>query len=374
MIEHRIPVGLGARTYEIVIGETLLDSAGARLRPLLARPRAVIVTDEHVLAAQGPRLHASLEKAGIAHETIALAPGEATKNFATLQSLLDRLADLAVDRQDLILAFGGGVIGDIAGFAAAILRRGCRFAQIPTSLLAQVDSAVGGKTGINLPQGKNLIGAFHQPAIVLSDVSVLDTLPSRELVAGYAEIVKYGALGDKAFFAWLEKNGKALIAGDAPARIHAIRRACEMKAEIVAADERETGKRALLNLGHTFGHALETGLGYSEGLLHGEAVAAGLGLAFDFSARQSLCRSEDAERVKAHLRSVGLPAAIGDIPAANGLSAERLLGLMRQDKKVAAGALTLILARAIGDAYIVTDAPAGAILSFLNEKTAPIGR
>lgn len=370
MSTQRICVDLGARSYDIVIGEEVLDSAAALVRPLLDRPRTVIISDDNVLAAQGARLHAALQKDGIAFETIAVAPGEASKSFATLQKVLDRLIDLEVDRRDLVIAFGGGVIGDLAGFAAAILRRGCRFAQIPTSLLAQVDSAVGGKAGINVRQGKNLIGAFYQPEIVISDIGVLKTLPRRELVAGYAEIVKYGALGDAAFFAWLEKNGAALIAGDAAARIHAVRRSCEMKAAIVAADERETGARALLNLGHTFGHALETGLGYSGALLHGEAVAAGMGLAFDFSARLGICASADAARIKSHLRSAGLPADIADIPAAATLSADTLLALMRQDKKVAAGELTLILARAIGKAYIHKGAPADAILAFLTEKSS----
>lgn len=370
MSAQRIRVGLDERSYDIVIGEEVLESAVALLRPLLDRPRTVIISDDNVLATQGARLHAALNKDGVAFETIAVAPGEASKSFATLQTVLDRLIDLEIDRRDLVIAFGGGVIGDLAGFAAAILRRGCRFAQIPTSLLAQVDSAVGGKTGINARQGKNLIGAFHQPEIVLSDIGVLRTLPKRELVAGYAEIVKYGALGDANFFAWLEANGAALIAGDAAARIHAIRRSCEMKAAIVTADERETGARALLNLGHTFGHVLETGLGYSGALLHGEAVAAGMGLAFDFSARLGVCAPTDAARLKSHLRGAGLPAGIADIPAAAALSAETLLALMRQDKKVAAGALTLILARAIGDAYILKDAPADAVLAFLAEETS----
>lgn len=370
MSTQRICVDLGAHSYDIVIGEEVLDSAGALVRPLLDRPCTVIISDDNVLAAQGARLHAALQKDGIDFETIAVAPGEASKSFATLQKVLDRLIDLEVDRRDLVIAFGGGVIGDLAGFAAAILRRGCRFAQIPTSLLAQVDSAVGGKTGINVRQGKNLIGAFYQPEIVISDIGVLKTLPRRELVAGYAEIVKYGALGDAAFFAWLEKNGAALIAGDEAARIHAVRRSCEMKAAIVAADERETGARALLNLGHTFGHALETGLGYSGALLHGEAVAAGMGLAFDFSARLGICASADAARIKSHLRSAGLPAGIADIPAAAALSAGTLLSLMRQDKKVAAGALTLILVRAIGEAYIHKDTPADAILAFLAEQAS----
>lgn len=370
MKEHTITVGLNARAYDIVIGEGVLDEAGARLGPFLSRPRVIVVTDENVRAAQGARLDAALEKAGLSSESIVLAPGEATKNFQTLETLLDRLLDLEVDREDLIIAFGGGVVGDIAGFAAAILRRGCRYAQIPTSLLAQVDSAVGGKTGVNMRQGKNLVGAFHQPQIVLSDVGVLDTLARRERVAGYAEIVKYAAIGDAEFFAWLEANGAAAIDAGPEARIAAIKRACEMKAAIVAADERETGERALLNLGHTFGHALEAALGYRGALLHGEAVAAGMGLAFDFSVREGVCAGADARRLKTHLRSVGLPAAIEDIPAARGVTADTLLTLMRQDKKITAGALALILARGIGDAYILRDAPADKILSFLQEKTA----
>lgn len=373
MIEHRISVEAASRAYDIIIGDAVLEMAGAHLRPLLNRPRMVVITDEHVLAAHGARLNQSLRDAGLAYETIVLAPGEGSKDFATLESALDRLAEFAVDRQDLIVAFGGGVVGDIAGFAAAILRRGCRFAQIPTTLLAQVDSAVGGKTGINMRHGKNLVGAFHQPSIVLSDVGVLDTLPARELKAGYAEVVKYGALGDASFFEWLERNARALMTGDADARVHAIKRSCEMKAKIVAADEREAGVRALLNLGHTFGHALEAALGFSQTLLHGEAVAAGMGLAFDFSVRQKTCPRADAERVKAHLRSVGLPAGLEDIPAAKGVGADALLALMRQDKKVAAGALTLILARGVGDAYIVKNAPADAVLSFLREQTARTG-
>lgn len=370
MSEHRVTVGLGARAYDIVIGEAVLDSAGALLAPMLKRPRTVIITDENVYAAQGPRLESSLKRAGVSFETIKLAPGEQTKSLASLEALLDRLLDLAIDRQDMVFAFGGGVVGDLVGFASAILKRGCRFAQIPTSLLAQVDSSVGGKTGVNARQGKNLIGAFHQPDIVLADVGILETLPRREFAAGFAEIAKYGALGDAEFFAWLEANAKAVFDGDAAARIHAVKRSCEMKAAIVAADEREAGERALLNLGHTFGHALEAGLGYSSALLHGEAVAAGMGLAFDFSVRQGVCPPAEAGRVKSLLKSVGLPAAIADIPAATGLTAERLLQLMRQDKKVSAGALTLILARGVGAAYIVNDAPADEILAFLEEQTS----
>lgn len=364
----KLTVGLGARAYDILIDASLLDSAGAHLGPLLKRPRTVIVTDENVLAAQGPRLMKGLSAYGISAETVALPPGEATKSMARLEWLLQRLIELEVDRGDLLLAFGGGVVGDIAGFAAAVLRRGCRFAQIPTSLLAQVDSAVGGKTGVNLPQGKNLVGAFHQPVLVLADLAALDTLPARELRAGYAEVIKYAALGDEAFFAWLEENGEALLAGDRAARAYAVRTSCAMKAAIVARDEREAGERALLNLGHTFGHALEAATGYGEALLHGEAVAAGMGLAFDYSVRLGVCPRADAGRLKAHLKRVGLPAGPADIPALHGVAPEALLAHMRQDKKVAAGRLALILARGIGKAYIAENADADSILAFLEEK------
>ncbi|HXI86741.1 MAG TPA: 3-dehydroquinate synthase, partial [Parvularculaceae bacterium] len=312
----------------------------------------------------------SLKAAGIDARWIALPPGEATKNFDALEKLVRALAGFGVDRDDMILAFGGGVIGDLAGFAAAILRRGCRFAQIPTTLLAQVDSAVGGKTAINIPEGKNLVGAFHQPSLVIADVSALKTLSERELRAGYAEIIKYGALGDKAFFAWLEANGAKLLAGDEAARIKAIRRSCEMKATIVGADEREEGKRALLNLGHTFGHALEAALGYSDKLLHGEAIAAGMGLAFDFSVGQGAAPAEDAARVKALLRAARLPAGLGDIPYKDALAPARLLDFMKQDKKVKAGVMTLVLARGIGEAYIAPGACEDAILDFLTEEAA----
>ncbi|MEM9170944.1 MAG: 3-dehydroquinate synthase, partial [Pseudomonadota bacterium] len=279
-----VRVGLGARSYDVLVGRGLLETAGAAIAPVLARPQTVVVTDETVWAAQGPRLAAGLAAADIAFETIVLPPGEATKSFAQLERLVAALLERGVERADAIVAFGGGVVGDLAGFASAILRRGCRFVQIPTTLLAQVDSAVGGKTGINTALGKNLVGAFHQPALVLADVDALDTLDPRELRAGYAEVLKYGALGDAAFFAWLEENAAAVLAGDAAARIYAVRRSVAMKAAIVAKDEREAGKRALLNLGHTFGHALEAAYGYDGRLLHGEAVAAGMAFAAGFSA------------------------------------------------------------------------------------------
>ncbi|MEX0645590.1 MAG: 3-dehydroquinate synthase [Parvularculaceae bacterium] len=367
---ERVSVGLGDRAYDIIIGSGALDEAGALLAPQLSRLRTVVVTDENVFAAQGKRLADSLSAAGIVAQTVILKPGEATKSFDGLATLVGRLIDLGVERSDLIIAFGGGVVGDLAGFAASIVKRGCRYAQIPTSLLAQVDSAIGGKTAINVAQGKNLVGAFHQPSIVISDIDVLNTLPARELRAGYAEIVKYGALGDPAFFGWLEKNGRLVLAGDAKARAYAVKRSCEMKAAIVARDERESGARALLNLGHTFGHALEAALGFSDRLLHGEAVAAGMGLAFEFSAREGLCPPDDAARLKVHLRAAGLPADISDIADAAGVAPERLLDLMRADKKAKAGAMTLILARGLGKAFIAANASEDAVLAFLRGKSA----
>ena len=363
-----VALPLGERAYDIHIGERLLDEAGALIAPLLPRPRAVVVTDENVAAAQGERLKKSLDAAGIETEFVVLKPGEGTKSFPELERLCGRLLDLGVERKDAVVAFGGGVIGDLVGFAAAILRRGCRFIQIPTTLLAQVDSAVGGKTAVNVAQGKNLIGAFHQPALVLADVDALTTLPPRELGAGYSEIVKYGLINDAAFFDWLEANGGKLLAGDAPARIRAVKTSCASKAAIVAADEREQGARALLNLGHTFGHALEAAYGYSDRLLHGEAVAAGMGLAFDYSARLGLCGAEDAARVRAHLSGCGLPASVGDLPRGVSCDAERLMTLMMQDKKVEQNRLTLILAKGVGEAFIAKDVDAGDVQDFLAEQ------
>ena len=285
-----VKVSLGSRSYSVLVGDGLLDTAGARVAPLLARPWTVVVTDENVATSQGGRVLESLAAAGVAAETIALSPGEGSKSFAGLEKLLDALLAKGVERSDMILALGGGVVGDIAGFAAAILRRGCRFAQLPTSLLAQVDSSVGGKTAVNAAAGKNLIGAFHQPSVVIADVAALDTLPERERRAGYAEIVKYGAIDDPAFFGWLEENGDGVMSGARAAQIEAVTRSVAAKARIVAEDETERGRRALLNLGHTFGHALEAAFDYSDALLHGEAVAAGMSLAFDYSVEEGLCR------------------------------------------------------------------------------------
>lgn len=366
---EKIRVDLGDRAYDIHVGCGLLEKAGDFLSPLMPRPTTVVVTDDNVFAAQAERLKTGLQARGIAAEFVVLPAGEATKSFAQLESLLSRLLDLGVERGDVIVAFGGGVIGDLVGFAASILRRGCRFAQIPTSLLAQVDSAVGGKTAINIAQGKNLIGAFHQPAVVISDLDALDTLPQRQLRAGYAEIVKYGAINDEPFFAWLEANATRLLSGDKTALARAVKTACEKKAAIVKADEREAGERALLNLGHTFGHALEAAFGFSDTLLHGEAVAAGMGLAFDFSVRLGDCAERDAERLKSHLRNAGLPADIRDIGGAATLTAVQLMDHMLQDKKTERGALTLILARGVGKAYIAKDAPPDKVLAFLGDKT-----
>ena len=364
------PVRIGARGYDIHIGESLLEEAGALIGPLLQRPFAVIITDQNVHAEHGRRLERGLSRSAIAHSKIIVAPGEGAKSFAGLESALEQLIALGVERGDMVLAFGGGVVGDLAGFASAVLRRGCRYAQIPTTLLAQVDSSVGGKTAINSKQGKNLIGAFHQPEIVLADISSLTTLPDRELRAGYAEIVKYGALGDEPFFAWLEKRGRDLLAGDATARRVAVKRSCETKAEFVAADERETGVRALLNLGHTFGHALEATFDYSGALLHGEAVAAGMCLAFDFSVWRKICPPAEAERLKAHLKAVGLPTGLGSISGAPAFSADRLLGLMMQDKKVEKGSITLILVRRLGEAFAEKGVDTPVLSDFLKEAGA----
>jgi len=365
MTTETVRVPLGDRAYDIHIGAGLLETVGTILSPLLSRKRVVVVTDENVYAAQGQALKNGLS--GIDAEFIILKPGEATKSFEVFQDLTGQLLNLGVERDDIVIAFGGGVIGDLTGFVCAILRRGCRFAQIPTSLLAQVDSAVGGKTAINAPQGKNLIGAFHQPTVVIADTTSLETLSPRELRAGYAEIVKYGLISDAAFFDWLEKNGPALLTGDQVARIYAVKKSCEAKAAIVGADEHERGKRALLNLGHTFGHAFEAVFGFSDKLLHGEGVALGMVLAFEYSARRGMCSADQASRVNAHLAACNLPVEASAL--SNDLRAATLIEYMKQDKKVEQGALTLILANAIGDGKIVKDADIEDVADFLKEKT-----
>jgi 3-dehydroquinate synthase len=355
-----IPVGLGARAYDVVIGPGLLDQAGQRIAPLLKRKRVAIVSDETVWGLHGARLTGALAGAGVASSPVVVPPGEATKSFAGLADVSERLLALELDRGDLIVAFGGGVVGDLAGFAAAIYKRGIDFVQIPTTLLAQVDSSVGGKTAIDTSRGKNLVGAFHQPRLVLADLDVLATLPDRQMRAGYAEVIKYGLLGDFAFFEWLEANGPAVLARDPAALAHAVARSVEMKAEIVAEDETEQGRRALLNLGHTFGHAMEAETGFGDELLHGEAVAAGMALAFRFSAAQDLCAGQDAARAAAAIGAVGLPTALGAA-----YPSDRLLAHMAQDKKAEDGKLTFILARRLGDAFVAKDVPAAAVRDFL---------
>ncbi|MCY7270496.1 MAG: 3-dehydroquinate synthase, partial [Sphingomonas bacterium] len=326
----------------------------------------VVVSDENVWAAQGPRLTRGL--AAIEAVPILLPPGEGSKSWASLSGLIDRLVSLGVERGDHIVAFGGGVIGDLTGFAAAILKRGCRFVQIPTSLLAQVDSSVGGKTGINVSAGKNLVGAFHQPALVLIDPVCLDTLEPRQLRAGYAEIVKYALIEDAGFFAWLEKNGPAMLSANGPARNHAIVTSVAGKAAIVVIDERETsGVRALLNLGHTFGHALEAECGFSDRLLHGEAVALGMALAFRFSAERGMCYPADATRVTAHLAAVGLPTCLEKI----GASGSALAAHMARDKKASGGRVPFILAQGIGEAFVDSSIELNEVAAFLDRE---IGR
>ncbi len=361
-----VPVSLGHRSYDIHIGEGLLARAGDIVAPFMKRPLTAIVTDENVADAHLATLERALAAKGIRSTAIVMPPGEATKSYRHLAELCDRLLVAGIERRDRIIAFGGGVIGDLAGFAAAILRRGVDFIQIPTTLLSQVDSSVGGKTGINSPHGKNLIGAFHQPLAVITDISLLDTLPRRELASGYAEVAKYGLLGDAGFFEWLEGAAPAIMRGDSQARIHAIRKSCEAKAQIVAEDETETGVRALLNLGHTFGHALESATGYSQRLLHGEGVSIGMVQAFRFSERQKLCATGTAERVAKHLKGVGLPVHASEIPGELPPPAT-LLDIMRQDKKAQGGRLTFILTRGIGEAFIAKDVADAEVLDFLTE-------
>lgn len=358
-----VPLALGARSYDVLIENGALDRAGALLGPWLRRGRAIIVTDAHVAEAQLERLQTAL--GDVEQHVVTLPPGEATKSWAQLEALTDRLLELEVERSDHVIALGGGVIGDLVGFAAAILKRGCGFVQVPTTLLAQVDSSVGGKTAINSRAGKNLVGAFHQPGFVLIDPSVLDTLPAREQRAGYAEVVKYGLINDFAFFEWCEANAATLLAGDGAARARAIEKSVAAKAAIVAADERETvDLRALLNLGHTFGHALEAETGFSDRLLHGEAVAAGMALAFRFSAARGLCSAQDAMRVSAHLAASGLPDGL----RAAGVSAsgEALVAHMLHDKKMAGGTLPFILARGIGEAYVDKSVALADVAAFLD--------
>jgi 3-dehydroquinate synthase len=363
-----IKVDLGARSYDILIGRGLIGDVGAEVQRRLPGARVAIVTDETVARLHLNRLRDSLREKAIDHAVVTIAPGEESKSFATLTRVVDEIVAARIERNDVVLALGGGVVGDLAGFAAAIVRRGVRLVQVPTTLLAQVDSSVGGKTGINSPRGKNLIGAFHQPSLVVADCGVLDSLPPRIFNAGYAEVAKIGLIRDAAFFAWLEKNWRAMAAGW-PERDEAVAIACRAKAETVAADETEQGVRALLNLGHTFGHALEAASGYSDRLYHGEAVSVGMVLAHEFSAKLGLAPAGDAVRVAAHLAEVGLPTRIGQIPGVQP-SAEHLMQLMAQDKKVARGKLTFILTHGIGKAFIARDVSPAAVAEFLEEKVA----
>ena len=357
----RIDVSLGVRSYGILIEDRLLDNAGAQLAPLCRDNRLVVVSDQNVWAAQGPRLVRGL--GAIEAVPIILPHGEESKSWAGLSGLIDRLLAHGVERDDNIVAFGGGVIGDIAGFAAAILNRGCGYVQIPTSLLAQVDSSVGGKTAINVPAGKNLVGAFHQPALVLIDPVCLDTLDPRQVRAGYAEIVKYALIEDADFFTWLEENGPAVLSANGPARHHAITTSVAGKAAIIATDERETsGARVRLNLGHTFGHALEAECGFSDRLLHGEAVALGMVLAFRMSAERGLCPRADSDRVAAHLAAVGLPTSF------EGTSGSALVAHMAHDKKASGGRIPFILARGIGQAFVDSSIELDEVVVFLDRE------
>ncbi len=365
-MEKIVHVPLDTRAYDVVIGPDLVAEVGKRLAPLLTRPKVAVLTDETVAALHLEALLAGLAAEGIEMEALALPPGEATKGWPQFSRAVEWLLEKKVERGDIVIAFGGGVIGDLAGFAAAVLRRGVRFVQIPTSLLAQVDSSVGGKTGINAPQGKNLIGAFHQPAMVLADTAILGTLTKRDFLAGYGEVVKYGLLGDAEFFDWLEANAPAMAEGDMALRVEAVARSVQMKADIVVRDETEQGDRALLNLGHTFCHALEAATGYSDRLMHGEGVAIGCALAFELSARLGLCSQEDPSRVRAHLKAMGMKTDLADIPGELP-SAEELVELMGQDKKVVDGQLRFILARGIGDAFVTSDVPEDKVLAVLQD-------
>jgi 3-dehydroquinate synthase len=363
---ERLNVDLEHRSYDIHVGEGVIAQAGAILAPLLRAPRTVIVTDELVAPHWLKPLEDSLTAAKIAHRSITLPPGEQTKSMTDLGKLLDNLLAAGIDRKTTLIALGGGVIGDLTGFAAAVALRGIDFVQVPTTLLAQVDSSVGGKTGIDTAYGKNLIGAFHQPRAVLADTATLDTLPKRELLCGYAEVVKYGVINDRDFFDWLSKHGQALLDGDSARRREAVMRSCANKAQVVAADEREAGLRALLNLGHTFGHALEAEIGFNDKLKHGEAVAIGIMMALDLSVRLALCPEGDRDMVCDHFAAVGLPTTIAGLTGDN-WTAEKLLEHMGRDKKTEGGKLTFILARGIGRSFVAKDVDPAAVAAVLTD-------
>jgi 3-dehydroquinate synthase len=358
-----VEVALAGRAYDIVIGRGLLAGLGGRVAALRPGARVAIVTDDIVAQQHLAAAEASLAQAGIETSRVIVPAGEGTKSYPMFERVCEDVIAARIERGDLVVALGGGVIGDLAGFAASAVRRGIDYVQVPTTLLAQVDSSVGGKTAVNSRHGKNLVGAFHQPILVVADTALLDTLPLRIMRAGYAEVAKYGLIADADFFAWLEANWRDVFAGTA-AREHAIAVSCRMKAQIVARDERETGDRALLNLGHTFGHALEAAAGFSDTLYHGEAISIGMTLAFAFSARRGLCAQEDSERVARHLAAVGLPTRIAQIPGERP-TADRLIELIGQDKKVKRGRLTFILARGIGESFIAPDIDVGDVKEFL---------
>lgn len=361
-----VHVGLAGREYDIVIGPDLISQAGVKIGPLLKRKKVFIVSEETVAGLHLSALQAGLASASVEEEHLILHPGESTKNWENLQRVVEWLIAQKAEREDLLVAFGGGVIGDLAGFAAAIVRRGIGFVQIPTTLLAQVDSSVGGKTGINSVNGKNLVGAFHQPRFVLADVDLLGTLSRRDFLAGYGEVAKYGMLGDAGFFEWLETNGSLIARGNIAARIEAVRWCCQMKADIVVRDETERGDRALLNLGHTFGHALEAATGYSDRLLHGEGVSVGCALAFELSQRLGLCSQEAPSRVRAHLDQMGMKKDLRDI-AGDLPDADALIELMGQDKKVRNGQIAFILVRDIGESFVSRDVPMEVVRDLLAE-------
>lgn len=362
-----VPVALGDRSYNVLIGAGLLDEVGRSVASMAPKAKCGIVTDSNVAPLYLPSLEASLRAEGRLAGSIVVPAGEASKSFSQLEPLCGKLLELGLERGDFVVALGGGVIGDLAGFAAGVIRRGVRFVQVPTSLLAQVDSSVGGKTGINTVHGKNLIGVFHQPSVVLADTATLKTLPQRQLRAGYAEVAKYGLLGDAEFFAWLEENYKSVFALEDEALTKAIEKSVRAKADIVRRDELEHGERALLNLGHTFGHAFEAWTGYSDRLLHGEAIAIGMTLAFRLSEKLGLCAQGTAQRVAVHFNAVGLPTEIAQIPG-DLPDAEALLSLMKQDKKVKHGAMVLILAKGIGQAFVTKDATPAELTGFLTNQ------
>ena len=363
-----IPVSGGAfAAYDVVVGRGLLATAGERIAPLV-RGRTVIISDETVAALHAPALVRALEAAGVRTQVVAVPPGEGSKSFAELERVLDRLLEIGLDRKDVVVALGGGVVGDLAGLAAALFMRGIDFVQVPTTLLAQVDSSVGGKTAIDTPRGKNLVGAFHQPRLVLADIDVLATLPERQLRSGWAEVLKHGLICDADFFDWLAGEGASGAKGDPGALERAVVRSVEIKSAVVGEDEKEAGRRALLNLGHTFGHAIETALGFEEAALaHGEAVALGCALAFRYSVREGLCPAADAERAETVIGAAGLPTRLSQ---AGSFGADRLLALMTGDKKAEGGALTLILARGIGQAFVAKGVDAASVRSFLIEEGA----